>query len=98
MEIQMESKSNNLIGLDNLQRPAEEEQQLNDTFAVVFGDPAGAKVLEYLRSISIETVGGPNIDQQHLMHLEGQRYIVGLIQRRINKGKSQKIVKEKTNE
>lgn len=95
MEIWMSQEKNRLIGLDNIERDALDEQQLNDSFAVAFSSPTGLKVLEYLRSISIETVGGPNIDQQHLMHLEGQRYIVGLIQRRINKGKSQQIVKDK---
>ena len=86
-----------LIGLDNLERSAEDEQNLNDSFSVAFNTPTGAKVLEYLRSISIETVAGPQISQEHLMHLEGQRYIVGLIQRRVNKGKSQDIVKENNN-
>lgn len=98
MEIWMSQEVNNLIGLDNIQRSAEEEQSLNESFSIAFSTPTGLKVLEYLRAISIETVGGPQIGKDHLMHLEGQRYIVGLIQRRVNKGKSQKIVKDKSNE
>ena len=94
----MEHQVKKLIGLDNIERSAEEEQILNEAFTIAFNTPTGVKVLEYLRSISIETVAGPQIGKDHLMHLEGQRYIVGLIQRRINKGKSQKMIKDKSNE
>ena len=94
----MENTSKNLIGLDSFERSAEDEQTLNEAFAIAFKSPTGVKIIEYLRAITIETVGGPQIDNNHLLHLEGQRYIVGLIQRRINKGKSQKIIKDNTNE
>jgi hypothetical protein len=54
-------------------------------------------VLQYLKAITIDSVAGPEISDHALRHLEGQRYIVGLIQRRVNKGKSQNIVKENNN-
>ena len=60
----------------------------------MFGSDAGKVFLNYLRSITIETVAGPEVTSEQLRHIEGQRYIVGLIQRRTNKGKSQKIVEE----
>jgi hypothetical protein len=40
-------------------------------------------VLKYLRSITIEAVTGPAASDAELRHLEGQRYLVGLIERRI---------------
>jgi hypothetical protein len=40
-------------------------------------------VLRYLRSVTIEMVHGPNVTTEELRHLEGQRYIVGLIEQRI---------------
>jgi|TARA_R110002020_G_scaffold280715_1_gene496509 hypothetical protein len=92
----MPDKQKNLIGLDNIERSPESEQSLNESFSIAFSTATGLKVLEYLRGITIETVGGPSINKDHLMHLEGQRYVVGLIQRRINKGKSQKIIKDNT--
>ena len=64
-------------------------------FESVFKTDAGAEVLKYLRQITIEAVAGSEISDNQLRHIEGQRYIVGLIQRRLNKGRSQNIIKEK---
>ena len=80
--------------MDNFKRGSDEEENLNSAFSALFGTDIGLSVLQYLKSITIDSVGGPEISDNSLRHLEGQRYIVGLIQRRINKGKSQKIVKE----
>ncbi len=87
----------NLVGLDNFKRNPDEETRLNDLFQSVFKQPNGKEVLEYLKSITIEAVAGSEITDATLRHLEGQRYLVGLIQRRTNKGLSQNIVKEKLN-
>jgi hypothetical protein len=54
--------------------------------AKVFESPTGKEVLRYLRSITIEMVNGPNVTTEELRHLEGQRYIVGLIEQRIAHG------------
>ncbi len=88
-------KEQTLIGLDNYKRNPNDEQNLNSIFAVSFTTPTGAEILSYLKSITTESVAGPEISNEHLRHLEGQRYIVGLIQRRVNKGRSQNIVKDK---
>ena len=40
-------------------------------------------MLRYLRSITIELVNGANVSTDELRHIEGQRYIVGLIENRI---------------
>ena len=88
-------KPNYLIGLDNFQRSADDEQQLNTLFTSCFITENGKKILEYLISITIESVAGSEVSDSSLRHLEGQRYLVGLIQRRVNKGKSQRIIKEK---
>ena len=45
----------------------------------------------------MDAVAGPEISNESLRHLEGQRYLVGLIQRRTNKGLSQNTIKEKSN-
>jgi len=82
------------IGLDNLERPIAEEEALNSMFSVAMTTPTGSAILTYLKSMTLESVAGPEITDAHLRHLEGQRYIVGLIQRRVNKGKSQNIAKD----
>ncbi len=93
----MKSASNNLVGLDNYTRPAEQETELNSLFLNVLNTKNGQKLMHYLKSITIEAVAGSEVSDATLRHLEGQRYMVGLIQRRINKGKSQNIVQEKLN-
>jgi hypothetical protein len=58
--------------------------------AEIFGTPTGAEVLKYLRAVTIEMVNGPAVSANELMHMEGQRYLVGLIERRIAHGRRSK--------
>jgi len=92
-----EQKPNMLIGLDNLKRKPKDEENLNTLFYKLFTTTGGSEVLKYLKSLSIEAVAGPEVSDQQLRHLEGQRYLVGLIQRRVNKGISQNMIQEKDN-
>jgi len=81
------------VGPDGIQRQREKDHELSLIAADVFGGPSGQAFLKYLRSITIEMVNGPNVSDAELRHLEGQRYIVGLIETRIKHGH-----KVKTNE
>ena len=81
----MANQSNRVnIGIDGSIRAADADRQISQNIAEVFSSPAGKEVLRYLRSITIEMVRGPNITTEELRHLEGQRYLVGLIERRID--------------
>jgi hypothetical protein len=71
---------------DGRVRSAATERRLNDACVSAFASAAGQFVLQYLRQITIESVGGPGIAPDHLMHLEGQRFIVGVIEQRIKLG------------
>jgi hypothetical protein len=71
------------IGIDGLQRKADLDLQISQNIAELFASPTGKEVLRYLRSITIEMVNGPNVTTEELRHVEGQRYLVGLIERRI---------------
>ncbi len=71
------------IGIDGFQRNAELDLQISQNIAELFSSPTGKEVLRYLRSITIEMVSGPNITTEELRHIEGQRYLVGLIERRM---------------
>jgi hypothetical protein len=92
-----EKKPNTLIGLDNIQRNTKDEENLNTLFYKMFSTTGGSEVLKYLKSLTIDAVAGPEISNESLRHLEGQRYLVGLIQRRTNKGLSQTTIQEKSN-
>jgi len=72
------------IGIDGIQRKSEVDVNISKNIAQIFSTPTGAEVLRYLRSITIEVVNGPNVSTEELRHIEGQRYIVGLLEQRIN--------------
>lgn len=78
------------IGIDGVQRSAESDIQISQTVASLFSTPSGQEVLKYLRSVTIEMVNGPAVSANELMHMEGQRYLVGLIERRISHGRKHK--------
>jgi len=74
------------IGIDGYQRKSVIDSQISQNIAQIFESPTGKEVLRYLRSITIEMVNGPNVTTEELRHIEGQRYIVGLIEQRISHG------------
>lgn len=74
--------------IDGYIRSAEEEQILNKHFANTFKGDEGKKVLDYLQSITTDAVAGPNIDSNRLFHLEGMRFLTGIIKTRIAKGEN----------
>jgi len=76
-----------MTGTDGVTRLVEEERALNQAFVAHFNDERGQRILDYLRSITIDSVCGPAVDDGHLRHLEGQRFIVGVIEQRIQNGR-----------
>lgn len=72
------------IGIDGIQRRSEKDVEISKNIADIFQSPTGKEVLRYLRSITIEMVHGPNVTTEELRHIEGQRYIVGLIEQRVS--------------
>ena len=73
----------NQLGIDNFPRSKSNDEKISKDIRSVFRTPNGQEVLKYLRSITIEAVTGPAASDAELRHLEGQRYLVGLIERRI---------------
>ena len=71
------------IGIDGYPRNKKDDERISHDIAQCFHTTNGQEVLKYLRSITIESVSGANITDNELRHLEGQRYLVGLIERRI---------------
>ena len=75
---------NRYIGIDGIERAKDKDQQISLNVKSVFSTPAGKEVLKYLRQITIESVNGALVSDDSLRHHEGQRYIVALIERRID--------------
>ena len=72
------------IGIDNFPRSKANDEKISKDIRSAFRTPNGQQVLKYLRSITIEAVTGPAASDAELRHLEGQRYLVALIVKRIN--------------
>lgn len=72
------------IGIDGFSRSNERDLEISLNVAEVFGTPVGQSVLKYLRSVTIEMVHGPNVSDQEIRHLEGQRYLVAMLENRID--------------
>ena len=72
--------------VDGIKRSEKLEDRINEAFDLTFRSEAGKLVLEYLESITIKRTAGPEVTDQHLRHLEGQRFLVGLMSQRIQKG------------
>ena len=79
----MVRNNNAYLGLDGYQRKKEEDVKISLHLASLVSTDTGAEVLRYLRSITIEQVHGAGVSDAELRHMEGQRYIVGLIESRI---------------
>lgn len=71
------------IGVDGFPRQKEEDEKISKNVAALFRGDAGREVLRYLRSVTLDAVAGGGISDGELRHLEGQRFIVALIERRI---------------
>lgn len=82
------TRAKQTIGVDGVLRAPEAEAELNLLAARVFRTRDGQKLLAYLKSITINAVMGDRIETNALVHREGQRFIVGLLDRRIEHGRS----------
>jgi len=72
------------VGIDGVQRSQEVDEQISLNVAAMLATPTGKAVMEYLKSISTDIANGPNISNDELRHLEGQRFIIGLLSSRAN--------------
>lgn len=70
------------LGPDGIKRSTAEETRINAHFAAWLANPTGVECMNYLRSITIESVAGPLIGNDELRHREGQRFLVGLMSTR----------------
>jgi hypothetical protein len=71
--------------IDGFVRSPDDERRLNYAVTSVFKGDEGRLVLNYLKSISINAVSGPEIGANQLFHKEGMRFLVAIIEDRITK-------------
>lgn len=73
-------------GVDGKVRQHDVERKLNLLAVSLFGSGPGREFFDYLRSITANAAMGPELNPTALIHLEGQRFIVGVISQRIELG------------
>lgn len=71
------------VCLDGFTRHTDTDDKISVNVASLFSSELGKEVLNYLRSITVESVHGTAVTNDALRHIEGQRYIVGVIQARV---------------
>jgi hypothetical protein len=72
------------VGIDGIQRPQDVDERISLDVAAMLSTPTGQSVMQYLKSITTDIANGPNISNDELRHLEGQRFIIGLLSSRRN--------------
>tara|TARA_Y100000052_G_scaffold22760_1_gene23807 strand:- start:146 stop:421 length:276 start_codon:yes stop_codon:yes gene_type:complete len=70
--------------IDGFQRSKKAEIELNGDIAALFKTELGKKVLNYLKSITVDAVAGRDISNDQLRHLEGMRYLYFILKKRID--------------
>lgn len=75
------------LSIDGFYRTENKERELNTDMATLFSTEIGKKVLDYLRSITVDAVAGRDVSNDHLRHLEGMRYLYFIIKKRIESDK-----------
>jgi hypothetical protein len=78
------------VGIDGYARTPVLEHKINTALAACFKGESGAVALDYLRSITQKAICGPHATDAQLRHTEGMRWVVGLIEKRIEEGNKSK--------
>ena len=79
----MQTQTSKHLGVDGYPRSQDADHKISKDLAVTFSSPSGVATLQYLKSITIQMVHGPDVTTEALRHLEGQRFIVALMDQRI---------------
>lgn len=74
--------------IDGVKRKPAVEARINNAFLATFRGKSAEFVMQYLRSITINAVQGPETPAEALRHREGMRDLVRIIQSRIEAGEA----------
>lgn len=81
-----------VIGPDGASYSKTMDATINDLALGTFNTGSGPRFMEYLESITVRRVLGPEAPDSHLRHLEGARWLVGVIRQRMNAGSKQRKI------
>jgi hypothetical protein len=80
------TRSTGKKGLDGRVYPADVEDEINMLAARVLGTADGIRLTNYLRGITMNVAFLGDVAPNELMHMEGQRWLVGLLLSRVRAG------------
>ena len=83
-------KPTQYVSPDGKSRAPATEREINEAFAIAFRGAVGDKVRQYLKSISINRVLPPGTDPHTITYYEGARWLMGVIDTRIQHGEEKK--------
>jgi predicted GTPase len=75
-----------VVGIDGKRYPPEVEDELNLLAARVLGSHDGQRLMAYLRNITMNVAFENDVSTNALLHMEGQRWLVGLMAKRAQLG------------
>jgi hypothetical protein len=78
--------------IDGVYWSPEQRKKLNALCAELADHPKFQDFLGYLRALTIECVEGDSVNPQSLVHREGQRWLVKLIEGRIESGRRDRSI------
>ena len=81
-------KSPLVVGVDGQRYSSDMDASLDDLVDGCFSGGSGPRTLAYLESLTTRRVLGPQASDQELRHLEGARWLVGVIRGRIQSNKA----------
>ena len=76
--------------IDGMATTPAQEDAINDACAAIFKTMAGKTVLAYLRRITVDRIAGREINPNVLLHMEGGRWLYGVLEQRNELGKLKK--------
>ena len=85
-----EAQGQFVMGPDGRERSRAEQVELSSLAANTFKTKGSQQFLTFLKSITINRVTDAGITDAELRHLEGQRYLVGVIERMVHDGRNRK--------
>lgn len=82
------------IGLDGIVRAADLEADISDACLAAFSTPAGERVLQYLRNITLMRATAVGTRSRDLHAAEGARRLVAMLHQRIDHGRKLRTDRE----
>ena len=84
--ITLEKISKNMIYQNHIRK--RDQKNIEQLFARLFSTEDGKNVLAYLQNLTFHRAANPSLSEADLRHMEGQRSLLGVILKLIERGRT----------